>query len=206
MSREEAHFWRERYQTLFERNIAGVILTSAAGQIIDCNEPCARIFGFDSRDEMLNHTAWDFYFHREERERLLDELHTQRDCPMEEVCMRHRSGRPVWILATRTVVSFAEGRPDLLQGTLIDITVQRKARAPWEHLNHESPASRREGDAEKMTDLAQTLATLLLHASEILHPNNLPRIGKSEIQDFVLTFEQMKMSMSDLEILNLFHE
>ena len=45
MSREEAHFWRERYQTLFERNIAGVILTSAAGQIIDCNEPCARIFG-----------------------------------------------------------------------------------------------------------------------------------------------------------------
>jgi PAS domain-containing protein len=43
-------------------------LTNARGRILDCNEPCARIFGFDSRDEMLTRSVWDFYFHREERE------------------------------------------------------------------------------------------------------------------------------------------
>lgn len=64
MSSEEADRWRERYRVLFERNVAGIILTNTEGRILDCNEPCARIFGFDSRDEMLTHSAWDFYFHR----------------------------------------------------------------------------------------------------------------------------------------------
>jgi PAS domain S-box-containing protein len=50
---EEAQLWRDRYRVLFERNVGGIILTNAAGRIVDCNEPCARIFGFDSRGELL---------------------------------------------------------------------------------------------------------------------------------------------------------
>jgi PAS domain S-box-containing protein len=119
---EEAHLWRDRYRILFERNVAGIILTNAEGRIIDCNEPCARIFGFDSRKQMLAHSAWDFYFDRADREAMIERLRRRRNCHAEEVCLRGRNGVPVWVLATRTVVSFAEGRPELFQGTLIDIT------------------------------------------------------------------------------------
>ena len=54
---EEALLWRDRYRVLFERNVAGIILTNADGRIVDCNEPYARIFGFDSRGELLAHSA-----------------------------------------------------------------------------------------------------------------------------------------------------
>lgn len=128
MIQQEAHLWRERYRVLFERNVAGIILTTPEGRIVDCNDVCAQIFGFGSRKEMLAHSAWDFYFDRAERERLIERLRTRGTCPVEEVCMRGRNGMPVWVLATRSVASFAEGRPELLQGTVIDITAQKTSR------------------------------------------------------------------------------
>jgi PAS domain S-box-containing protein len=54
---DDAHLWRERYRVLFEQNVAGIILTNADGRIVDCNEPYARIFGLDSRGELLAHSA-----------------------------------------------------------------------------------------------------------------------------------------------------
>src|SRR6266481_6941134 len=129
MSSEEAHRWRELYWVLFERNVAGIILTNPEGRIFACNEPCARIFGFDSRDEMLTHSAWDFYFHRVERETLLRRLRTRGYCPAERVCLRRKNGEPVWVLTSRTVATFADGLPELLQGTVIDITMQEEAQA-----------------------------------------------------------------------------
>jgi PAS domain-containing protein len=50
---EEVHLWRDRYRVLFDRNVAGIILTNAKGRIMDCNESCARIFWFDSRKQCL---------------------------------------------------------------------------------------------------------------------------------------------------------
>src|SRR5260370_10230471 len=106
---EEAPMWRDRYRVLFERNVAGIILTNAEGRIIDCNEPCAQIFGFDSRKQMLAHSAWDFYFDRADREAMIQRRIRRRNCPAEEVCLRDRNGVPVWFWATRTVGSFGEG-------------------------------------------------------------------------------------------------
>src|ERR1700736_1683994 len=111
---EEAQLWRERYRVLFDKNVAGVMLTTPEGRIVDCNEACARIFGFDSREEMLAHSAWDFYFNRSEREILLERLRTRGSCPREEVCLKGRNGAPIWVLARRTVASFVNGLPELL--------------------------------------------------------------------------------------------
>jgi PAS domain-containing protein len=60
ISQEEAHLWRERYRVLFDRNVAGVILTNVNGRILECNGPYARILGFDSSDDVLAHSVWDF--------------------------------------------------------------------------------------------------------------------------------------------------
>ena len=124
-----------RYRILFERNVAGIILTNTERRILDCNEPCARIFWCDSRDEMLTHSAWDFYLHRVEREALMNRLPIRGYCPTEKVSLRRKNGKPVWVLTSRTVASFAEGLPELLQGTVIDITAQEKAQACLREIN-----------------------------------------------------------------------
>jgi PAS domain-containing protein len=50
---EEAQLWRERYRVLFDKNVAGVILTTPEGRIVDCNEACARILGFEQEGVAL---------------------------------------------------------------------------------------------------------------------------------------------------------
>ena len=59
MIQEEALVWRDLYRAVFDRNVAGIILTKSDGRIVDCNEQCARIFGFASTKEMLAYSAWD---------------------------------------------------------------------------------------------------------------------------------------------------
>jgi PAS domain S-box-containing protein len=204
---EEAHGWRDRYRVLFERNVAGIILTNAEGHIIDCNEPCARIFGFDSRKQMLAHSAWDFYFDRADREALIERFRRRGKCPAEEVCLRGRNSVPVWVLATRTVVSFAEGRPELFQGTLIDITAQKKAQERLRDVKKgESSATIPEGESARMADLSQRIRNILRRLSKSLQPDNLSQIDRAEVQECFLALEQMKMLISELEILRLLSE
>jgi PAS domain S-box-containing protein len=204
---EEAHLWRDRYRVLFERNVAGIILTNADGRIMDCNEPCARIFGFDSRKEMLAHSAWDFYFARADREAMIERLRRRRNCHAEEVCLRGRNGVPVWVLATRSVVSFAESRPELFQGTLIDITAQKKAQASLRQNENAEPSVRMpKGEGARMAELSERIGNILRRVSKSLQPDNLSQIDRAEMQECLLALEQMKMLMSELEIFHLLSE
>jgi len=202
--REEALLWRERYRVLFSENVAGAVLTTPEGRIVDCNEAWARIFGFDSREEMLAHSARDFYFNRAEREILLDRLRTRGSCPPEEVCMKAGNGTPIWILARRTVASFVDGLPELLQGTLIDITAQKKAQARLRDIKGgQSSGTMTEGESARIADLSQRIGNILRSVSKSLQPDNLSQIERAEIQECFIALEQIKMLLSELEILHL---
>jgi PAS domain S-box-containing protein len=204
---EEAQLWRERYRALFDKNVAGAILTTPEGRIVDCNERFAHILGFSSKNQILVRTAWDFYFDRSDREILLERLLNQRDCPAEEVLLRHSSGAPVWVLATRSVVSPAHGRPELLQGTLIDIPSPKSAQSS---LGATQAASRfpemTEGEDSEIVNLSQRLTILLRRASRALEPDALSQMGRPEIKEFLLVLEEMKMLISQLEVLRLFRK
>lgn len=192
---------------LFDRNVAGIILTTPEGRIVDCNDVCARIFGFDSKKEMLAHSAWDFYFDRAERERLLERLRTQGTCPTEEVCRRSRNGMPVWVLATHSVASFAEEQPELLQGTLIDVTAQKTSQTSLrQNRTAESSAGAPEGKGARMADLSRRIGNILRRVSKSLQATNLSKIDRIEMQECFLALEQAKVLMSELEILSLLRE
>ena len=203
---EEAQLWRERYRVLFEKNVAGIILTTPDGRIVDCNEACAGIFGFDSREEMLGHSAWDFYFNRSERESLLHRLRTSGSCPREEVCLKGRNGAPIWVLARRTVASFVNGLPELLQATLIDITARKKAQARPGDQGGQSSATMSEGQSARIADLSQQIGNILRRVSKSLQPDNLSQINRAEMRECFVALEQMKMLMSELEILHIGRE
>jgi len=204
---EEAQLWRERYRVLFDKNVAGAILTTPEGRIVDCNEACARILGFDSREEMLAHSAWDFYFNRAEREILLDRLRTPGNNPAEEVCLRARDGAPIWVVARRSVSSFVDGVPELLQGTFIDITAQKKAQARLRDIiGGQSSGATPEGESGRIRDLSQRMGNILRRVNKSLQPDNLLQIDRTEMRECFVALEQMKMLMSELEILHLGRE
>jgi len=186
---EEAQVWRERYRVLFGENVAGVVLTTPEGRIVDCNEACARIFGFDSKETMLaSSDAWDFYFKRAEREILIDRLRRPGNISAEEVCLRARDGAPIWVIASRTVAIYVDGVPDLLQGTFIDITAQKTAQA-------------RPGDI--INDFSQRIGNTLRRVNKARHPDSVPQIDGGEMQQCIVALDQMKTLMSELEISRL---
>jgi diguanylate cyclase (GGDEF)-like protein/PAS domain S-box-containing protein len=117
-----------RYRVLFERNLAGVYRTDTTGRILDCNEACARIFGYDSREEFLELQASDFYFDPEERERLVKMLRAQGSLSNQELRLRRRDGSPVWVLEN---VSLLES--GVMEGTVIDITERKHAQEQIEY-------------------------------------------------------------------------
>jgi PAS domain S-box-containing protein len=192
---------------LFGENVAGVILTTPEGRIVDCNEVCARIMGFDSKETMLAHSdAWDFYFNRAEREFLIDRLRTQGKSSAEEVCLRARGGTPVWVIARGTVASYVDGVPELLQGTFIDITAQKKAQARLRDITGgQSSGATPEPESARISDLSQRIRirSILRRFSKSLHPDSLPQIDRAEMQERFVALEQVKMLMSELEILRL---
>ncbi len=189
---------------LFDRNVAGVALTTPDGRIVDCNEACSRIFGFHSRAEMLAHTAWEFYFDKAERKALVERLRAQLDCPAEEVCMRRGNGEPIWVLTTRTVADFGKSGPKLFQSTVIDITEHKKLQARLRDADSARTLPR--VPKTESAALSHKIAVLLERVSTTLQPGNLSTINRRGVEECVLALEQMKMLISELEITHLLGE
>ncbi|HEX2060364.1 MAG TPA: EAL domain-containing protein, partial [Thermoanaerobaculia bacterium] len=117
-----------RYRLLFERNLAGVYRTGADGRILDCNDSCARIFGYSSRTEFIEANANDFYFDDVERERVVQMLRDQKQLSNLELRLRRRDGSTVWVLENVTLLD-----GDILEGTIIDITDRKHAQEQMEY-------------------------------------------------------------------------
>jgi diguanylate cyclase (GGDEF)-like protein/PAS domain S-box-containing protein len=117
----------ERYRLLFARNLAGVYIATEDGRVIDCNDACATLFGYPSREEFLRAGRIE-YMEAFERELLLRRLRAHGMVANEEVELRARNGEKVWALESvrRTVAQ--EGEP-VLEGILLDITDRKRAEA-----------------------------------------------------------------------------
>lgn len=123
----------ERYRLLFERNLAGVYRNTIDGRILDCNDACAKIFGYGSREELLNEPALAVYFDTADREDIISELREKRIVANREQVYRRRDGTPVWILENLSLLEDETGEPAILQGTIIDITDRKLAEQQIEY-------------------------------------------------------------------------
>ena len=128
------HNSEARYRALFEHNLAGVYRTTLSGQILDCNESFARIFGYASREEVLSHHATEFYHSPEDRAASISRLRENRSLTNYETCLRRWDGTPVWVLENGSLVPGPDGTLSVLEGTLIDITERKRAEEQVRHL------------------------------------------------------------------------
>jgi diguanylate cyclase (GGDEF)-like protein/PAS domain S-box-containing protein len=117
-----------RYRLLFERNLAGVYRSTSDGRILDCNDACARVFGYEKREDVLGTNANDFYFDDTERERVVQMLREQKQVSNLELRLRRRDGATVWVLENVTLRD-----EDVMEGTIIDITDRKHAQEQVEY-------------------------------------------------------------------------
>jgi len=112
----------ERYRRTFERNLTGLYIANRNGTIIDCNDSCAHILGFDGRTDLLEH--------RDEAQKitaLFSGNSSGKQIINAEHRFQRRDGRWGWVLSnTRHVQQKNEGE-DIIEGGLVDITDRKSA-------------------------------------------------------------------------------
>ena len=85
----------ERYRTLFDRMMDGVYRSTHEGRFVDINPAMVKMFGYSSREEMLEvDIKHDLYFAPEERgSHVLDTGQEE----IEAYRMRRKDGSEIWV-------------------------------------------------------------------------------------------------------------
>lgn len=117
----------ERYRLLFERNLSGVHRTTLDGEVLDCNESFARMFGYASPAAVMNEGDRDLYIHPKDREAFINKLLRLRSVANFEMRMSRQDGTLVWTLTNACLIEPKDDMPAVIEGTLIDITDRKAA-------------------------------------------------------------------------------
>ncbi len=115
----------ERYRSLFENMIDGIYRSTPDGKFVEVNPAMVKMFGYSSREEMLNiDINKDLYFSPEERgSHILDtgqqEIETYR--------MRRKDGSEIWVEDHGNYTHDASGKIIYHGGMLRDVTERKRA-------------------------------------------------------------------------------
>ena len=117
----------KRYRHLFERNLAGVFRVAPDGRYLDCNETCARILGYESREEMLQHRAADIFFDPADMQAAVSRILQEKSLTNFELRLKRKDGGSAYVLENVSLVENECGELYVLEGTFIDITKRKLA-------------------------------------------------------------------------------
>jgi PAS domain S-box-containing protein len=117
----------KRYRLLFERNLAGVLRTTLEGRVLECNYAAARMFGYDSPEEVLGLSAASLHPESSDREALVSKLRSDRNLTNQEIKCRRKSGAWIWVIANLSLVVDDSMGVEIIESTLIDITERKRA-------------------------------------------------------------------------------
>ena len=105
----------QRYRLLFERSLAGVYRITLEGRILDCNDACARVLGYSSRNELLSTGVVATYSTPDDLSGFIARLRSEKSLSNFERRLLRKDGGVVWILENATLLpgSFGNGENSL---------------------------------------------------------------------------------------------
>ena len=115
-----------RFTELFENLQEGIYITNPEGDILDANPAMVRMFGYDSRADLLSVNAKDLYFNPAERAANARLFDSQNAVVQQEIVLRRKDGSPITCFNSATAIRDAGGRVLRYQGALMDITARRE--------------------------------------------------------------------------------
>ncbi|HXF05901.1 MAG TPA: PAS domain S-box protein, partial [Blastocatellia bacterium] len=135
---ENARLYRDlaqseaKYRSIFENAVEGIFQSTPDGRLIAVNPAAARIFGYDSPEELMaaiTNIAQQMYVNPEHRTlfaRLLKEHGIVRDFQTEEY---RKDGKKIWVSLSARAVRDETGRILYYEGFVEDITERKRAEA-----------------------------------------------------------------------------
>jgi diguanylate cyclase (GGDEF)-like protein/PAS domain S-box-containing protein len=118
-----------RYRSIFEHATEGIFQTTRDGRYLHANPALARIYGYDSPEQViaeLRDIQRDLYVEPECRQQFVDLMQTQGKVVGFEAKIFRRDGRIIWILENARAVRNAEGVLLCYEGTVTDITDRKQ--------------------------------------------------------------------------------
>ncbi|KHK03631.1 PAS domain S-box protein [Desulfovibrio sp. TomC] len=122
----------EALRTLYDNAPVGIFTSTPSGHYLKANRCLARMYGFDSPEEMLDQISDiqdQIYVDPAERQSLLDLLKTRGFLSNHEIRRHTRTGDIVWVSLNILAVRDASGAIIRLEGFCVDITARRQAAA-----------------------------------------------------------------------------
>jgi two-component system, cell cycle sensor histidine kinase and response regulator CckA len=125
-----------KYRNIFERSIEGIFQSTYEGKILSVNPAMARIYGYDSPEDILRdvETAKNTYVNSEERTRFLDHLERYGRIEGFEAQFYTKDRKIIWVSLSARTVSDIDGKVLYYEGTAMDITTRKKAEEEKERL------------------------------------------------------------------------
>ena len=124
---EELKESEKQYRTFFNTSRDCVFITSINGRLIDMNDAAVELFGYASRDELMQISIPDLYVKKEERTKHTNAIVKNgysKDYPVD---MRRKDGGVINTLITSSLQYDANGRVIGFMGTIKDITERKKS-------------------------------------------------------------------------------
>jgi two-component system, sensor histidine kinase and response regulator len=116
---------QERYRLLFERSLSAVHRSTLDGAILECNDACARILGYQSRTTLLAASARIEFLDPGVADAFTSALSEHRQVTDFEARVPCPDGRPVWILENATLIEDPSGIP-IVEGTFLNISDRKE--------------------------------------------------------------------------------
>ncbi|HUO83560.1 MAG TPA: EAL domain-containing protein [Thermoanaerobaculia bacterium] len=127
----------DAYADLLERTRTGVFRQNRGGELVDCNPSCARILGYQSREQMLQ-AGVIRYCNESDRQMVLAALDDLGSLSNLEISLRRRDGTPAWVLLN---IAASDPVSGVIDGVMMDITDQRIAAERFEYQTQHDAAT-----------------------------------------------------------------
>jgi two-component system cell cycle sensor histidine kinase/response regulator CckA len=117
----------ERYRRLFEESRDAICIGTLEGRLLDINPTGVKLFGYDSKAEMLSlDIARDLYWNSEDRKRTEEEFIAQGYVEDMELELKTKTGRRIRVIESATAFTDENGQIVGFRGILRDVTEHRK--------------------------------------------------------------------------------
>lgn len=127
-SEETAKMAEERYRSIFENSIEGIYQSSPSGQYLNFNPALARIYGYDSPEDLLRGISdikKQLYVDDGMRDKFIAQMQANGRVQNFEAQVYRKHGDVIWISENAREVRDDKGRLQFYEGTVEDITERK---------------------------------------------------------------------------------